>query len=186
MAHPSFLRFTKHFYQKTEKSKNIYIVKHSVICLAMNERHNIFVAGCDDYKIRIRNLDNGKKMSTVCLDNELPLHILITEKCGLVIVKTKSFIWIITAYGELLHKQPSTIKIGKWTSFVTQDEMDCVILEEADNHKLHYFEVTKNDPKDRRILSVIDSDILVIHFDQENNCFIVVTKKGQVSILPRL
>lgn len=166
--------------------KDIYIVKHTVICLAMNERHNIFVVGCDDYKIRIRNLDNGKKMSTVCLDNELPLHILITEKCGLVIVKTKSFIWIITAYGELLHKQPSTIKIGKWTSFVTQDEMDCVILEEADNHKLHYFEVTKNDPKDRRILSVIDSDILVIHFDQENNCFIVVTKKGWVSILPRL
>ena len=176
-----------------ENVRDICFVSHKVLCMAMNENMKIFALGCDDCKVRIRNLSNGKKINTISLlsdcinDDGIPRNILITNRWGFVVVNTLNKLFVFSVNGKLIQSMDNFPKIVRWFSFYSHEGFDFVGYECKEKpYCIFYFEALK--PSERKLKMVpsshSQSKIMTIHYDLNWNSFLVVSNDGIIHILP--
>jgi hypothetical protein len=144
-------------------------------------RYNITAVGCEDGKLRIRSNVTGKKVATVNLDNEIATSIIITDRWGLIVIKTPGSLFVFTSNGMLVKKVPDRTVIRLWTAFHTRDKFDFVCYQDID-FNVFYFEAA--DPAARIKLDT-EPNLCAIQFDWRRNCFVFVAVTGKVMIIPR-
>ncbi|OHS97071.1 hypothetical protein TRFO_09605 [Tritrichomonas foetus] len=187
---PSIIGYCHDYSRMKQTTTSMCFVSHQVLCMAMSQRINIFVLGCSDCKIRIRNLATGKKIATVLTDYDFPQSILITEKWGFIVVKTSKKLLIFSSNGTLLKEQDEFPEIKQWFTFESQDGFDFIGFEEGiidgneeTTHGYYYFEVMN--PHERTKICEIQEKIMNVHFVSKWNCFLIATDNQEILILPR-
>jgi hypothetical protein len=160
----------------------VFTTLRARICsVASSSRFNITAVGCEDGKLRIRSNVHGRKVATVGLDQEIPTGVLITEKWGLIVVKTPASLFVFNVNGMLVNKMPDRAMIRLWTAFHTRDSCDFICYQDTD-FNVFYFEAAE--PTVRMKLDT-QPNLCAIQFDWKFNCFVFVAVTGKVMIMPR-
>lgn len=185
-----------------ENVRDVCFVSHKVICMAMNENLKVFALGCDDCKIRIRNLATGKKIKTVSLidinnndddiniinnDDVIPRRILITNRWGFIVVNTLFRLFIFSVNGTLIQCVNDFLKIDRWFSFCSSEGFDFIGFESQEKpYCIFYFEVLK--PLERKFKMIpsiqLKPKIVKVHYDSSWNSFIIISNDAKIHVLP--
>ena len=161
------------------------LVKNKILLLASCQKNNIFVTFSDDFKIRIRKLSNGEKIKTLPFDiihNGIPKNIVITEKWGLVVIKTEIKFLIYSCNGTFI-REIEFPTIQKFFTFSTFDGFDYIIYQNS-NQCIQYFDILNPDHKID--LCQNNNRVLIIQFAPYQNCFIIINDRDQIEIIPKL
>jgi hypothetical protein len=92
-----------------------YQLRSRLVGLAVNSRFNVAVLLCEDGKVRIRCLKNGKKISTFDCVGEIPKLAIVSSEFGFVVCFTKSKVVVLTGNGSLI----------KWEKFEYDEVRFC-------------------------------------------------------------
>ncbi|OHS93176.1 hypothetical protein TRFO_11988 [Tritrichomonas foetus] len=183
LATPSLIAKTSYFLSPTNNQfsqKALYHVHSRITCLECSNVFSIIALGCEDGKVRIRSLKDGKKISTVNLNNEIPVKILITDCWGFILVKTVSKLYLLSVNGKLLKTMSSFKRFNQWFAFHTSDDFDYIAIVDENRHIL-CFEAMN--PENMELVGECPS-LKVIRYDPKAECFLVVLSDGRLFVFP--
>jgi hypothetical protein len=128
-------------YADQEKPHSLYYeTKAAVLALAISNRFRIAVISCEDWKVRIRSLSNGNKVSTFDLVDENAEKILITRAFGFIFAVTKTRLILLSVNGLLIQEiYYSFPPIVAWFTFASAVGIDYVGFV-AESGEIRYFE----------------------------------------------
>jgi hypothetical protein len=152
-----------------------------IVCFASSEKFHVTAVGCSDAKLRIRSNETGLKVATACLDDQIPVKILVTPKWGFIVVGTPNYLFVFSVNGILAKKVEFTRDVEKWFTFHSREGFDFIAFVDQSG-KLGCFEAMEPDA-----VTEIDysGKILEIGFDWRHNCFLIVTQNGELVIIPK-
>lgn len=153
-----------------------------VTCLQSSVVFGIIAFGSDDCKIRIRSLNDGKKIATAELDeSEVPTMILITESWGFVVVYCVTKIYIFSVNGKFVQKCDKFHSFNQWFTFKSADDFDYVAIVNDHESKLEYFEVMYPD-KVKEVM--LNGKIITMRYEPKFSCFIFLADNGKLTVMP--
>jgi hypothetical protein len=182
-----FVRSAPAVLSKIHLNSEMFVVKpflnqrEHFCCFARSKRFGITAIGCDDGKLRIRLNETTLKLTTVSLDGELPVKILITKQWGFVVVKTTNTIQVSTSTGLFVNKRSHSTPIKNWTCFESFDGFDFVGYG-TESGKIWYFEAAK--PELLKSIIVSEGKICAFTFNWRVSRFVVVMSDGTVQLSP--
>jgi hypothetical protein len=157
-----------------------YETKANVLGMKISVRLNIAVISCEDWKVRIRCLSNGKKVSTFDLENENATEIFITSDFGFVFVVTKTRLVLLSLNGLLIktiwYQFPDVLS---WFSFSPGNGIDYIGFITKDG-ELRYFEAFY--PERLVAVAAIPTTVAAC-YDLGCTGFKILRKTGQVAFI---
>jgi hypothetical protein len=157
-----------------------YETKANVLGMKISVRLNIAVISCEDWKVRIRCLSNGKKVSTFDLENENATEIFITHEFGFVFIVTKTRLVLLSLNGLLIktiwYQFPDVLT---WFSFSPGNGIDYIGLITKEGG-LRYFEAFY---PERLVAVAAIPTAVAAGYDMQCTGFKVLTKTGQITFI---
>jgi hypothetical protein len=154
-----------------------YIAKSNILKMAVSARFHIAALSCDDRKVRIRCLTNGKKVATIDLDGELAVELFVTRGFGFVVIVTASRIALLTTNGSVAKAVRYDFgKVTSWFTWMSQSGMDYIGFVD-ENGRIYYFEAYYPE----RLVAVACFDgIAAVKYDCSSRSFRILMRTGRV------
>lgn len=155
-----------------------YLSPSPVEQIAISSRHHIMVLVCQDEKVRIRSLRNGKKIATVLFASESIQKVLITSEFGFVFLATASRLFLLTPNGTPIKSVRYEKAVNSWFQFVARG-LDYIGITSGD--VVSYFEAFYPE-KLFYFNRFPDQNSVTYHTKTES--FLVLDNHGAVKVFP--
>ncbi|OHT14254.1 hypothetical protein TRFO_15412 [Tritrichomonas foetus] len=185
LATPSTLSRINYFFDATINNpinRSFCNIRANIITLECSIEFAIIVFGCDDCKIRIKSLQKGDKIATIDLEDDVPEKIIVTESWGFIVVRGVKRLYVLSVNGKLIKAIDTFPHFKQWFTFKTCDDFDYIGIEDFDSH-VWYFEVMY--PENLYDLTEFDANIVAMRYDNNHDCFLVLTDNGRLMVFPR-
>jgi hypothetical protein len=160
--------------------KVLCLSESRIVALSASWIFQIFVFATSDHKVHFHCARKGTEITAPTEINDVIRRILITEKCGFVIMHSDQMIYLYNVNGCKIKNVPLPAPILLWSTFSSYYSLDYIICT-IGLQQIALFDVFY--PEHMEIVCQ-SSDVILIHFDPTSDRIFYLTITQDFVVIP--
>lgn len=152
----------------------------SLRCATVSQYFAVLVCGTNDGYCDIYSINNERFINSIFLGGLSAQKIIVTQKLGLVVIKTITDIWIATINGFVIKKIRFEPQFTEWITWSSKEGLDYIAGSDVDG-KIWCFEAYN--PEKAVVVEHCYDLVVGLQYDDSIQCFLAVTMKPVLHII---